>query len=238
MQPQKKILLIGSGRLATHLDYWNSLISQPNVLLKWNRKDSIDQRHQLLTQADLVWLAISDSSLQTFYEIELRQLNIPVVHFSGALHIESMISAHPLMSFPENLFDKNIYSQIHFSLTGCDNLQIAMPGFNNSYSLMSAEDKSLYHAMCVMSGNFPLMLWNEAEKYLSQVGIPDQAFQVYIKQITKNYLQLKEKAVTGPLVRGDLLTIEKNLKSLQGSRLQKIYQAFSTTFTKGPHREN
>lgn len=238
MQPQKKILLIGSGRLATHLDYWNSLILQPNILLKWNRKDSVDKRNQLLAEADLVWLAISDNNLENFYEDALAQTSLPVVHFSGALHFKSMISAHPLMSFPKALFEKNIYSQIHFSLTGCSHLQAAMPGFHNSFSIMSPENKSLYHSMCVISGNFPQMLWNETEKSLSQMGIPDQAFQLYLKQITKNYLLLKEQSLTGPLVRGDSATIEKNLKALKDSPLQKIYQAFNDTFTKGPHHEN
>lgn len=238
MQQQKKILLIGSGRLATHLDYWNSLIPQPNVLLKWNRKDSIDNRHQLLKKADLVWLAISDNSLLSFYETELAQTNLPVVHFSGALHLQPMISAHPLMSFPRSLFVKNIYSQIHFSLTGCTDLQTALPGFQNSFSIMSPEDKSLYHAMCVISGNFPQMLWNETEKSLMKMGIPDQAFQLYIQQITNNYLLLKEQALTGPLVRHDRATIEINLKALEGSALQKIYQVFSDAFTKGPRHEN
>ena len=238
MQTQKKILLIGSGRLATHLDYWNSLIPQPNILLKWNRKDSLDKRRQLLEQADLVWLAISDNNIQNFYENALAEANLPVVHFSGALHFKSMISAHPFMSFPKSLFTENIYSQIHFSLTGCNDLHVAMPGFQNSFSIMSPENKSLYHSMCVISGNFPQMLWNETEKYLSQMGIPDQAFQLYIKQITNNYLLLKEQSLTGPLVRGDSATIEKNLKALKNSPFQKIYQAFSDTFTKGPHHEN
>lgn len=227
-----KVLLVGSGRLSHHLVYWNSLQKSPLQISNWNRKShSLDQLKTEIHKADLIWLAISDSALIQFYEEHLSQVKIPVVHFSGALHDTRMISAHPLMSFPLELMSADVYSKIHFVLTGTKNLQQVLPGFINSFSLIDENQKAFYHSLCVVAGNFPQLLWNESLTEFKKLDIPSQAVESYIRQITQNFLLLKEKSLTGPLVRKDQITIERNLKSLENSKLKKIYDAFKGAFS-------
>ncbi|MBC7420841.1 MAG: DUF2520 domain-containing protein [Bdellovibrio sp.] len=228
------ILLIGSGRLARHLNYWNSLLQSPNTLITWNRSDSIASLNQNLAKASIVWLAISDSAIVPFYEQHLAAAKNTFVHFSGALNDARLLSAHPLMSFPHELFTNSVYENIHFALTGPVDLNEVLPGFKNSFSALTAENKSLYHALCVVSGNFPQLLWSETFPQLQKWQIPEKAFANYIKQITENFIQLKGNAVTGPIVRKDFSTIEKNLAALSQTNLQKLYQVFTQTFLKEP----
>lgn len=226
------VLLVGSGRLSRHLIYWNSLQKSPLQIHPWNRQSHTAENLQSLIQkADLIWLAISDSALVSFFEQNFSRIQVPVVHFSGALHDQRMISAHPLMSFPEELMSADVYPKIHFALTGAESLQKVFPGFQNSFSLLDKKQKAFYHALCVVAGNFPQFLWNESLHEFNKLNIPSAAVENYIQQITQNFLHLKEKSLTGPLVRHDHITIEKNLNALEKSKLKKIYESFKGVFS-------
>ena len=75
------------------------------------------------------------------------------------------------------------------------------------------------------------MLWSETLKNFRQLGIPDSAIDTYIQRTTQNFIELKEKSVTGPIKRGDTSTIEKNQLALRPFNfLQKIYSQFAEEF--------
>lgn len=234
MHTKSTVLLVGRGRLAKHLNYWNQSVQTSNQILIWDRTQQTDLLKNCIQQCSLVWLAISDSSLTDFYTEYLKDSGKTVVHFSGAFSHPEMISAHPLMSFSHDLFEKSVYEKIHFALTGADSLETALPGFKNSFTKIAASEKALYHALCVLAGNFPQLLWNETLKEFRKLNIPDQAVDLYLKQIVNNFVNLKEQSITGPLVRKDLGTIEKNLQALEGkSSLQSIYKNFNDNFGGG-----
>lgn len=231
MRINSSVLLIGRGRLAQHLKYWNSLLENPNSLLQWDRTQKTETLNFYLGQCNLVWLAISDTSLIEFYENHIQSFNIKTLHFSGALNDARMLCAHPMMSFPKALLPVETYRKIHFIINGFENLTEALPSFNNNFSILNQKNKSLYHALCVMAGNFPQMLWSEVAKNLNELEVPPQALDIYIRQITENYLNLKEQALTGPLVRNDQKTISNNIFSLEkNTQLKNIYTCFNKEF--------
>ncbi len=235
MHTNSSVLLIGSGRLAQNLQYWNSLLENPNNLLLWDRNQDPQLLKVYLNKSGWIWLAISDSAINSFYETYLSELNHKIVHFSGALSDKRLYCAHPLMSFTHKLFAAETYSKIHFVINGFENLAEAMPNFKNQFTVLNSENKSYYHALCVLSGNFPQLIWNEVSHNMKSLGLPPEALDHYIKQITENYLDLKEKSITGPLVRKDYVTIEKNISSLglsdASKKLKNIYVALTKEFT-------
>lgn len=226
------ILLIGSGKLAKHLSHWFSLTHHHHQLLTWDRHQDPQALRRYVTEATHIWLAVSDSAIVPFYEKYLAGHDAVTIHFSGALHDPRLISAHPLMSFSENIYPDEFYSKIYFALTGCEKLSEALPGFNNPSFVLNAETKPLYHALCVVAGNFPQLLWNEVNTLAADKKIPAAAFDLYIQQITQNFLSLKKKALTGPFIRQDIQTINKNIEALSGTQLQMIYKSFEKEFLK------
>ena len=239
-----KTLLIGSGRLARHLEHWFQLnkstshsislaqTSPEQKLLVWNRKDSIEQLNELSASADIIWLAISDKSIVPFFDEHLLNSKAKVVHFSGALFDSRIFGAHPLMSFPQELLESEVYGQIQFAVDeSIANLRSILPGFQNSYFKIPSDKKAMYHALCVTSGNFPQLLWSLCAKEFMNLDVPERAFELYILQITKLFLTHKEKSFTGPLVRGDSETIEKNISALnQNPSLSAIYKTFAEVY--------
>ncbi len=227
------ILLIGSGKLSKHLGHWFNLNkNNSHKLLTWDRHQDPHAIHRYAAQATHIWLAISDNAIVPFFEKYLAGHDARVVHFSGALHDSRLISVHPLMSFSEEIYADDFYLRIQFALTGCDSLSEALPGFTNPSFPLKAELKPLYHALCVAAGNFPQLLWNEVHKIAADQKLPAEAFDLYIQQITQNFLSMKAEAITGPIVRKDVATIDKNISALSGTPLQSIYQAFTQEFLK------
>ena len=230
----KTILIVGSGRLATHLNHWVTLqdFHTKFKILIWDRSQDPHLIRTFIQQADYVWLAISDSAIVSFYEKYLMGFeHCQVVHFSGALHDPRMISAHPLMTFGHQLYSDEKYHQIQFAVTGCEKLSAAMPGFENQYFILTAEQKPLYHALCVVSGNLPQILWIAVSKACQENKIPFSAFEIFLRQSLENFLVDGEKSLTGPFARQDLITIEKNKAALP-EPLKNIYSQFQKEFLK------
>lgn len=225
----KKILLIGNGRLAKHLKHWLSLNTSQIVLKTWNRSQP-EFDFNSLNKNDLVWLAISDRSIVEFYENKLLKsgCNASVVHFSGSVYDSRIFGAHPLMTFPEDLLPNSTYPQIHFAIDFKDqDLQSVLPGFQNPSFSIPAEEKAKYHALCVLAGNFPQILWSLTQESFSELKVPEAAQKIYIRQVVENYLKLGPNALTGPIVRKDSTTIQKNLNALKAKqKLHHIYKTF------------
>ena len=221
-------LLIGSGRIARHLKHW----LPQKTFYCWDRSQPVQSFSPIIKSVSHIWLAISDQAIVPFYEQHLaNKTAAQVVHFSGALFDSRIAGAHPLMSFPEELFPPEIYNKIFFAVDDSTRtLEQLLPGFTNPHFHISADKKSLYHALCVAAGNFPQLLWSLCLQPLKDIQVPDQAFEIYLKQITDNFIAHKEKALTGPLVRNDFATIEKNIQALQNheetSKIADVYKTF------------
>jgi predicted short-subunit dehydrogenase-like oxidoreductase (DUF2520 family) len=220
----KKFLIVGAGKLAKHLNHYLHLLELSP--LSWDRSQDPHLLKTKINEASHILLAISDSALQSFYNTNLAGLEKTVVHFSGALSFEDMIAAHPLMSFGPELYSYETYERIHFVLTGAQSLDQALPGLPNKFSILEADKKALYHALCVMGGNFPVILWQKMFSEFQKLGISPEAAGIYLETVLSNTLKNPTTALTGPLARQDKNTLVKNIEALEGDEFQKIYFAF------------
>ena len=224
-QPQgASYLIVGSGRLATHLSYYFSLLDIK--FLTWKRKEDFKKLQDHLVLKPIVLLAISDSALLQFYDENLADHMLPVVHFSGALSTSKMISCHPLMTFGKTLYSIDTYKSIFFAVTGTETVQDILPALPNSSFKLKAEDKALYHALCVLSAAGAQKIWSQSENILTSLGVPPKAFSPYVKQIAENYVASGSQALTGPWTRGDEKTISQNLTALsyKSDSLHQVYK--------------
>lgn len=231
LKPSFCFLLIGSGRLARHLHHYFNLLNIPHQT--WDRaQDPLAIKSKILSSTH-VFLAISDSAILGFYRQNLAGLEKIVVHFSGAHHFDGMISAHPLMSFGPELYDLEFYKKVHFCMTG-GSLAEALPMLTNSSSELSIEQKALYHASCVIGGNFTTLLIRQMLLNFKELSVPAEAAHLYLNRVIQNTFANPEQALTGPLVRKDAETIKINLEALEAHPRQKaaleIYKTFLNNY--------
>jgi predicted short-subunit dehydrogenase-like oxidoreductase (DUF2520 family) len=221
-------LVIGSGRWATHLQRLLFLSGVSH--LSWNRKQHSDVDLQdKATGATHLWLAVSDHALSEWTQ-KLGPLNKTILHSSGAIEIEGAHSLHPLMSFRPELYEDNFYSRLAFVTTSSLNRQDLIPGLTNSLSVIPSEKKAFYHAMCVLAGNGSVLLWQKFFSEMTSLGIPATAASAYADRIHQNLMTDPQTALTGPLVRGDRMTLLKNLAALEGDPYQDVLQTLIQSY--------
>jgi len=154
------------------------------------------------------------------------------VHFSGSLVTEQANGAHPLMTFSDTLYDLEHYQAIPFVLDhDAAEFSELLPGLPNQFARLHKSLKPKYHALCVLSGNFSCMLWQKLFQTLEQeFNIPQSVAFPYLYQQTQNLLMNPQTALTGPLVRGDNITIKKNLAALETDSFQAVYTSFISSY--------
>ena len=156
-----------------------------------------------------------------------------VLHTSGALPAEvlgplrkkgaAVGSIHPAQSFPEKGMPPSRFRGISFGLEG-DQAALDVGGrfvrdLGGHALVLSAADKPLYHAACTMASNYPVVLWQAAAGLLERAGITGRGARRVIAPLAEGtLLGVKkldpERALTGPVVRGDMGTIKVHLEAL------------------------
>lgn len=232
-------LLIGNGRLARHLAHWLALEGIEHR--RWSRAEARVSGLTLsaaASDASMSLLAVSDGAIAGLVaELRAEHPRKPVFHFSGALSLAGAAALHPLMTFGPELYPLETYRAISFVCDpGRSPRELGLP--NSAYDLDPAA-RPYYHALCVMAGNFPQILWRRAWEALpAELGVPPQALAPFLRQSLENFLAHPAAALTGPLARGDRSTIEANLQSLAGTPLAGVYQSFVDLTAEAEIRRN
>lgn len=227
--------ILGGGRLARHMRHYLTLLGLP--CSAWARQpdpqlnsyaiaDTAERLRATLQDASHVLLLVSDDAIASLAKRYPELRSRTLIHCSGALGIPGIAGAHPLMTFGPELYTLETYRKIPFMLDQGLNMAELLPGLPNPHSHIAVEQKAQYHALCVMAGNFPQILWQAISQRFGMLGLADGMLEPYLRRVLDNFLANPGTALTGPLSRGDLGTINRNIQSLQQDPLQALYQSF------------
>ena len=231
--------IVVGGRLARHMRHYLTLSGLPVSV--WSRDgmpdvnthSSPNPRARLeatVKPASHVLLLVSDGAIADLVSRYPFLHHKTLVHCSGALSIPGVVGAHPLMTFGHELYALSQYQKIPFMVDQGHDFSALLPGLCNPHFPVRLEDKPRYHALCVMAGNFSQILWQAASEGFAGMGLPPETLAPYLQQVVHNFVANNAHepgaALTGPLSRGDVNTIRRNLSALSGDPLQPVYQAF------------
>jgi len=232
MRQVPQYLIIGNGRVARHFQHYFSLLTISFSV--WDRSQPIEKLHQLTEQATHILILIKDHAIDAFCEMNLQKTKAFCIHFSGSHISPHAYGVHPLMTFHDGMYALEDYFAIPFIVDhDAPEFNALFPNIPNKHIKLDKSDKSKYHALCVMSGNFSCILWQKLFSYFEEeLNIPAQFAHPYLYQQTKNLLSNAKTALTGPLVRGDETTLKKNLAALENDPFQEIYLSFVNCYKK------
>lgn len=227
--------IIGDGRAARHFCHYLDLLTIP--YLQWSRRADPDAtKLSDLIQCQSILLLIKDDAIESFVESHPILKTKQLVHFSGCLVTPLAVGAHPLFTFSSELYALDKYRGICFFMDANIDFTEILPGLDNPHYVINPQQKAFYHSLCVMSGNFTVLLWQKMFSELeNNFQIPREAAFPYMQQIFANLQSQHNSALTGPLVRGDQKTIQANLTALNQDPFQKIYQAFVEVYQEIKH---
>jgi len=228
---QYSYLIVGNGKLSKHFQNYFSL---KNISYKvWTR--SSEEAFQSIGQyAGSILVLIKDDELQNFIESNHKKLSTykTWIHCSGMLSTSLAESVHPLMTFTDELYDLKNYESICFiTEKGRKSFKELFPELKNSNYQIESSEKTLYHAFCVLSGNFTTMIWQFFFDYLKSKNLPESAAYLYLTAVTDN-LKINSAPLTGPVQRNDNNTIKKHLESLSNHPVKNIYISFLEAYNK------
>jgi hypothetical protein len=125
------IVLIGDGSLARHLRRYFQQLNLDHTV--WSRRMEAEEccpALELLVQSDTrALLAISDRAVEPFIRSHPELRESVRVHFSGRLASSLAVGAHPMFSFAETFYDRELYERIPFVIDqGSPPLASLIPG--------------------------------------------------------------------------------------------------------------
>jgi predicted short-subunit dehydrogenase-like oxidoreductase (DUF2520 family) len=228
--------IVGGGRLARHFSEYFRLLEIPcncwardngSPINTFDLPDAELRLRKTVRDADRVLLLVSDKGITALLKqypfLHAREL----IHCSGSLSVPGVAGAHPLMTFTDGLYELGTYQKVPFIIETGQVFTQLFPGLPNPHFAISAQDKNRYHAMCVIAGNFSQLMWKSiSDRFEKQFELPATTLHPYLKQVTENFIQSPESAMTGPLTRNDQQTIDRNSDALADDPLQDLYAAF------------
>jgi 2-dehydropantoate 2-reductase len=225
-------LLIGNGRVARHFQHYFSLLQIS--FSHWQRQHTLEELQEKIKLSSHILILISDHAIKNFIATHLKNSGCTLIHFSGSLVTDLAHGAHPLMTFAEDLYLETQYKTIPFVIDqDAPDFHEILPGLTNQHVRLEKSLKAKYHALCVLSGNFSCMLWQKLFSTLEkEFKLPAAIAHPYFLQQTKNLYTNPETALTGPLVRADFQTINKNLQALESDPFREVYQSFVACYQK------
>lgn len=213
---------------------------------------------EIIASSDALFLTVPDGAVEEVWKT-LKQYPLEgrfICHASGALssavfsEINQMgaygYSIHPLFAIHSRHKSYKEISQAHITIEGDERYihvwRQMFEGFGNPVHLMDAKQKVRYHAAAVFASNLVTGLYEMGSSLLLSCGFTrEDAGEALAPLFTGNALSVAEKgtdkALTGPVERGDVATVLKHLEALTGSE-RNIYIELSKVLIKIAERRN
>ena len=237
-----KIVLLGTGNVATHLFNAFQNCDNTEVIQVYNRSHknlaafkTTDTTTSIskLKKADIYIIAISDDSIaELSKKLQLRKKLI--VHTSGAKSIDTISNQnrrgvfYPLQTFSAT---KSVdFKTIPLCLEAehSDDLilleQLAKTISSAVYHINSAQRKAL-HVAAVFVNNFVNHLYQKGEEICLEHKVSFDILKPLIQETAAKIMTLSPKeSQTGPAIRNDKNVTQQHLEDLHSTTQQEIYK--------------
>lgn len=178
---------------------------------------------------ELLIIAVSDDAISEVAMV----LNISapsVVHVSGAVPVDvlkpfadagsAIGSFHPLQTFPNAVVGADRLAGAAIAVTAEGGLSKTLFAFAESLGChpfaITDEAKPLYHAAAAASANYTLATLAVASKLYIAAGVDPSVAQPLVRAVVDNAFELgPESALTGPIARGDVATVEAQIEAVR-----------------------
>lgn len=225
--------------------YYSRNLNSSKEAAAFTKTKYYEQLEEIIEESDTLFLTVPDGSIREVYS-EIIQSDIEgkcLVHCSGAM--SSMIfsgigqkgargcSVHPICAVSDKLTGYQDLSKAYFTIEGKDvaDVEELIRSCGNVVEAISAEDKVKYHAAAVYASNLVAGLYDLAAGLLKDCGLSESfaghALQPLFMGNAENIAAVGAvRALTGPVERADITTIEKHLVALEGEE-REIYRLLS-----------
>ena len=193
---------------------------------------------EILTSSDVVIISVRDERIHEVVDRLVKEKRLTkdqvLLHTSGANasgdilgaarpHVRALGTLHPLVSFADPRLAAEGLRTVAFGIEGdppARRVAQKLVGLMGARSVViGSADLPVYHAGAVMVSNYVVALADLGRTLLMNAGVPaDQALPALIPLMTSVVQNLAQVglpgALTGPIERGDVSTVERHLAAL------------------------
>jgi predicted short-subunit dehydrogenase-like oxidoreductase (DUF2520 family) len=217
--------IAGDGRASTHLQAYFRLLKVPCKV--WSRRRG-GAPESVLGGCGTVFVLLKDSAIAPFLAANPFLKEKTLIHFSGSLNVPGADGMHPFMPLAGRPLTLAEYRAIPFALEPGVSLRRLVPEFRNPVFRVRPADKPLYHALCVLGGNLPVLLWGRAAAGLGRrFGVKPAQAARYFRASLDNFAAEPSAALTGPIARRDRATIAAGVRALGRDPYARVYSLFA-----------
>lgn len=191
---------------------------------------------ELIRKSNLVFITTPDSEIKKTYAKIFPYLNpqTTVIHCSGALDTKIFYSAKEKKLIPIGIHPIQTFKTISQSIKSITNIYFGIEANGKAKTIaneivfalkgksifIKSQDKPLYHIMCVFASNYLVVLLSIVSNIARKLKMkPKNELRVLWSLINQTLTNISkfgtQKALTGPIARGDLITIKTHLKVLK-----------------------
>lgn len=232
------------------LYYYSQSLKSSERAAKFVKAKATSSIKTLIEESEVIFITTQDKNISfvvdTIQGLGLNVVNKHFVHMSGALTSEVLqplkklggltASIHPLQTFPSIEKGFQGLKDAYFSIEGDgDFIKPCLKSLGNPYLELKTHQKSQYHMAACIFSNYLVSLMAYGSKMLKDIGIEEgvglKAMLPLIEATMDNVMTLGPKeALTGPIQRGDLITLEGHMETVDGLDLElyKIFMAWTS----------
>lgn len=255
------------GRYLNHKNipvagYYSRTKASADEAAKITNTRRFDTLKEIIDTCDTLFLTVPDGKIKEVWS-EVKSFPIEgktICHCSGAMsaNIFSDIrklgaygySIHPMFPFNSKTISYDVMQEIFITVEGnqerIDEMTEMFHNLGNPVKVITSENKTSYHAASVMASNEVVALLETAVRLLKKCQFKEEEALHALKPLALyNMEHIFEvgttKALTGPVERNDVGTVQKHLEVLDEEE-KRIYLACSAmllhiTKRKYPERE-
>ena len=227
--------------------YYSRTSSSADDAAEFTKSKHFQNLETLIKECDTVFITVPDDAISTVWD-SIKHMSIAgkmICHCSGSLSskifrdIEETgaygFSVHPLLAVSDRYQSYQELPKALFTIEGdaghIDELKALLEGSGLKYAVINADVKTRYHGAAVMCSNLVVGLIQAAEDELricgfSEEQLSDAIAPLLLGNVNKVLKVGTKDALTGPIERNDVGTVEKHLNTFEGMDRQ-VYKTMS-----------
>ncbi len=242
--------------------YYDNIYENAVEAANFTNTDIFNKLEELVNLSDTLFITTPDDIIITVWDC-IKKMSIDsktICHFSGSLssvvfsRIEDTkaygCSIHPMLAFEDKFSSYKQLNNAIFTIEGnsqaVNNIKGLFSSLGNTVIDIDADSKSKYHAAASILTNYVVGVLDMGYSLLEQCGFTrEEARKVTSNMVRSNVENVINadsiNALTGPIERGDIDTVNKHLDSLDDED-RIIYKALGLKLvaladTKNPDKD-
>ncbi|MGN0346645.1 MAG: Rossmann-like and DUF2520 domain-containing protein [Lachnospiraceae bacterium] len=229
--------------------YYSRHLESANEAAEFTDTKSFTELEDIVKESDALFLTVPDGEILFVYERIKGMLETgkQICHCSGALSSAEAFpqidktgaygySIHPLFPISNKLTSYRELPDAFFCLEGngphLTEWKQRLEKLGPNVQIIDSSCKVKYHAACAISSNLVCALVQESMELLTQCGFSEElALQALTPLIKSNMNHIlsegPKQALTGPMERGDVKTVEKHLQCFATEAERAMYFSIS-----------